>query len=144
MLKRPGFDDNFDNMVNYYREFTDAQARITPATTQEEIDRALRTCWLEKRPVYLQLPPDVAGVLAAPIMARSTLIRQPAIRNNSRAPRHDDLFDIAPYKGGECDPLTPLYFTALCSASCVTRNKQSEISLGIPTGTSLPVNSMLT
>ena len=72
-------------MVNCYREFRVAQARITPATAQEEIDRALRTCWLEKRPVYLQLPSDVAGVLTAPIMARSTLIRQPAIRDNSRA-----------------------------------------------------------
>ena len=62
-------DGIFDNMMNCYREFTVAQARITPATAQEEIDRVLRTCWLEKRPVYLQLPSDVAGVLTAPIMA---------------------------------------------------------------------------
>lgn len=60
-------DGNFDNMMNCYREFTVAQARIEPSTAREEIDRVLRICWLEKRPVYLQLPSDVAGVLTAPI-----------------------------------------------------------------------------
>jgi indolepyruvate decarboxylase len=55
-------DGNFDNMLICFREFTVAQARIEPATASDEIDRVLRTCWLEKRPVYLQLPSDVAGV----------------------------------------------------------------------------------
>jgi indolepyruvate decarboxylase len=55
-------DGNFDNMLNCYREFTIAQARIEPATARNEIDRVLRTCWLQKRPVYLHLPSDVAGV----------------------------------------------------------------------------------
>jgi indolepyruvate decarboxylase len=58
---------NFDNMLTCYREFTTAQARIEPTTARSEIDRVLRTCWLEKRPVYLQLPSDVAGVRIAPI-----------------------------------------------------------------------------
>jgi indolepyruvate decarboxylase len=58
---------NFDNMLTCYREFTIAQARIEPATARNEIDRVLRTCWLEKRPVYLQLPSDVAGVRTSPI-----------------------------------------------------------------------------
>jgi indolepyruvate decarboxylase len=55
-------DGNFNNMLVCYREFTVAQARIEPLHAREEIDRVLRTCVLEKRPVYLQLPSDVAGV----------------------------------------------------------------------------------
>jgi indolepyruvate decarboxylase len=54
-------------MLNCYREFTVAQARIEPANARQEIDRVLRTCWIEKRPVYLQLPSDVAGVRTEPI-----------------------------------------------------------------------------
>ena len=54
-------DGNYNNMLNCYREFTVAQARIEPANACQEIDRVLRTCWIEKRPVYLQLPSDVAG-----------------------------------------------------------------------------------
>jgi hypothetical protein len=64
-------DGNYDNMLNCYREFTLAQARIEPANARQEIDRVLRTCWIEKRPVYLQLPSDVAGArtesIAAPL-----------------------------------------------------------------------------
>ena len=55
-------DGNYDNMLNTYREFTVAQARIEPANARQEIDRVLRACWIEKRPVYLQLPSDVAAV----------------------------------------------------------------------------------
>src|ERR1700748_3825813 len=69
LLHHTTADGNFDNMMNCYREFTVAQARIVPATAREEIDRVLRACWIEKRPVYLQLPSDVAGVLTAPITA---------------------------------------------------------------------------
>src|ERR1700754_2201073 len=46
-------DGNYENMLNCYREFTVAQARIEPANARQEIDRVLRTCWIEKRPVYL-------------------------------------------------------------------------------------------
>jgi indolepyruvate decarboxylase len=62
-------DGNFDNMLNCYREFTVAQARIEPTHAREEIDRVLRTCWIEKRPVYLQLPSDVAGATTEPMTA---------------------------------------------------------------------------
>ena len=62
-------DGNYDNMLNCYREFTVAQTRIEPANARQEIDRVLRTCWIEKRPVYLQLPSDVAGVRTEPITA---------------------------------------------------------------------------
>jgi indolepyruvate decarboxylase len=60
-------DGNYENMLNCYREFTVAQTRIEPANARQEIDRVLRTCWIEKRPVYLQLPSDVAGVRTEPI-----------------------------------------------------------------------------
>jgi indolepyruvate decarboxylase len=62
-------DGNFDHMFACFREFTVAQARIEPLHAREQIDGALRTCWLEKRPVYLQLPSDVAGQSTAGIIA---------------------------------------------------------------------------
>src|ERR1700724_1737932 len=62
-------DGNYENMLNCYREFTVAQTRIEPTNARQEIDRVLRTCWIEKRPVYLQLPSDVAGVRTESITA---------------------------------------------------------------------------
>jgi indolepyruvate decarboxylase len=59
-------DGNFDNTLVCFREFTVAQARIDAPTARGEIDRVLRCCWLEKRPVYLQLPSDVGGVWIPP------------------------------------------------------------------------------
>jgi indolepyruvate decarboxylase len=56
-------DGNFINMLNCHREFSVAQARIEPANARYEIDRVLRCCWLKKRPVYLQLPCDVAATI---------------------------------------------------------------------------------
>ena len=55
--------DNYDNVLNCMREFTVAQARITPENAVSEIDRILQTCWREKRPVYLQLPSDICFAL---------------------------------------------------------------------------------
>ena len=55
-------DGNFGNMLACHREFTVAQTRIVPANACSEIDRVLRSCWIEKRPVYLQLPSDVAAL----------------------------------------------------------------------------------
>jgi indolepyruvate decarboxylase len=59
-------DGNYSNMLNCYSEFTVAQALLTPSNARTEIDRVLRACWIEKRPVYLQLPSDVAGVVTRP------------------------------------------------------------------------------
>lgn len=53
-------DGDFDNTLTCYRQFTIAQARLTPANAAEEIDRVLRACLREKRPVYLQLPSDIS------------------------------------------------------------------------------------
>jgi indolepyruvate decarboxylase len=55
-------DGNFVNMLSSHRDFSVAQTRIEPANARWEIDRVLRTCWIEKRPVYLQLPSDVPAM----------------------------------------------------------------------------------
>lgn len=54
-------DGNYDNMMNCYREFTVAQTRLTASNAAAEIDRVLKECIRQKRPVYLQLPSDIAG-----------------------------------------------------------------------------------
>lgn len=53
-------DGNYENMMICMRQFTVAQARLTPQNAAVEIDRCLRACFVEKRPVYLQLPSDIA------------------------------------------------------------------------------------
>lgn len=53
-------DGNYDNVMITLREFTVAQARITVENAAAEIDRVLLTCYRERRPVYLQLPSDLA------------------------------------------------------------------------------------
>ena len=52
-------DGKFDHFSNMYREITVAQTNLTPEHAAEEIDRVLRTCWNEKRPVHINLPIDV-------------------------------------------------------------------------------------
>jgi indolepyruvate decarboxylase len=55
-------DGNFVNMLSSHRDFPVAQTRLAPANAYWEIDRVLRSCWIEKRPVYLQLPSDVPAM----------------------------------------------------------------------------------
>ncbi|OKA37511.1 Indole-3-pyruvate decarboxylase [Bacillus mobilis] len=52
-------DGKFDHFSNMYREITVAQSKLTPEHAAEEIDRVLRACWSEKRPVHINLPIDV-------------------------------------------------------------------------------------
>ena len=52
-------DGTFDHFSNMYREITVAQTNITSEHAAEEIDRVLRACWNEKRPVHINLPIDV-------------------------------------------------------------------------------------
>src|SRR5258708_25873000 len=49
-------DGNFDNMMICARQFTAAQAPITPQKAVLDLDCFNRTCVLQKQPVYLQLP----------------------------------------------------------------------------------------
>lgn len=53
-------DGNFGNMLDSLRPFTALAERISPMNAVTEIDRALRTCLREKRPVHLQLPSDIS------------------------------------------------------------------------------------
>lgn len=52
-------EGNYEDVMNSYRSFTVAQARIAPQNAVEEIDRVLRACVRKKRPVYLQIPSDI-------------------------------------------------------------------------------------
>lgn len=62
LLHHTAGDGNFDNMMTCGRQFSVAQARITPQNAVSEIDRCLRACVLQKQPVYLQLPSDLAYI----------------------------------------------------------------------------------
>ncbi|WP_287810229.1 thiamine pyrophosphate-binding protein [Pseudomonas sp.] len=69
-------DGNYDNVMVAVRQFTVAQARITVENATAEIDRVLLTCFRERRPVYLQLPSDLATlqveVPGTPLALRET------------------------------------------------------------------------
>lgn len=55
-------DGNYDNIMNCMREFTVAQTRLTPENAALEIDRVLALCFLQRRPVHIQLPSDITHV----------------------------------------------------------------------------------
>lgn len=55
-------DGNFDNVMNCFRQFTVAQALITPENAATEIPRVITCAWQRKKPVYLQLPSDICEV----------------------------------------------------------------------------------
>lgn len=53
-------DGNFRRFARIYKDFTCAQANLEdPATAPELIDRVLRKCLQESRPVYIELPTDM-------------------------------------------------------------------------------------
>ncbi len=52
-------DGEYGNTLASIAPFTAARAVLTQANAAMEIDRVLRTCLRERRPVYLQLPTDV-------------------------------------------------------------------------------------
>ncbi|MFV8978399.1 alpha-keto acid decarboxylase family protein [Serratia fonticola] len=55
-------DGNFDNVMNCFRQFTVAQALITPENAATEIPRVIACAWQRKKPIYLQLPSDICEV----------------------------------------------------------------------------------
>lgn len=55
-------DGNFDNVMNCFKQFTVAQALITPENAALEIPRVIACAWQQKKPVYLQLPSDLCDV----------------------------------------------------------------------------------
>lgn len=67
-------DGDFGVFADMYKRVTVAQSNLNDArTAPAEIDRVLRECWIRSRPVYLQLPTDMATkevdacALASPI-----------------------------------------------------------------------------
>ncbi|MCW9129583.1 alpha-keto acid decarboxylase family protein [Bacillus paramycoides] len=76
-------DGKFDHFSNMYREITVAQTNLTPEHAAEEIDRVLRACWNEKRPVHINLPIDVynkpINKPTEPILNKSILSNKEAL-----------------------------------------------------------------
>ncbi|MDY5785843.1 alpha-keto acid decarboxylase family protein, partial [Corynebacterium sp.] len=52
-------DGDYDNMLDAFRPFTEVAVRVSPINVVEDVDRALRTCVREKRPVHIQIPSDI-------------------------------------------------------------------------------------
>ena len=59
-------DRNFNNMLICYREFTVTQARLEPDDSKRRNRSSLASLLAGKRPVYVELPADVAGVRTHP------------------------------------------------------------------------------
>jgi len=58
---------DFTMFARMFKKVTAAQASLTPENATAEIDRVLNICLLNKQPVYINLPMDVAAVeVAAP------------------------------------------------------------------------------
>ncbi|MFT8390194.1 MAG: alpha-keto acid decarboxylase family protein [Sporolactobacillus sp.] len=62
-------DGDFQHFTRMYQEVTAASAILNADTACEEIDRLLRICVNESRPVYMNLPVDVHGLPADPPIA---------------------------------------------------------------------------
>ena len=48
------------DLCRVFSEVTAAQTRLTPENAVAEIDRLILTAWRQKRPVYMELPPDIS------------------------------------------------------------------------------------
>ncbi|MBH8605203.1 alpha-keto acid decarboxylase family protein [Thermoactinomyces sp. CICC 10522] len=53
-------DGDFTHFMNMFKEVTVAQTMLTEENAAEEIDRVLRECWLQKRPVHINIPADIS------------------------------------------------------------------------------------
>lgn len=74
--------------MKIYEHVTVAQANLVdPATAAAEIDRVLRTCYIEARPVYIALPTDmVTKPLDASLLKTPLDLTVP--RNDPQAEEH--------------------------------------------------------
>jgi TPP-dependent 2-oxoacid decarboxylase len=55
-------DGQFMTFAEMYKKVTQTQAFLNAENAAEEIDRALTSCWLYKKPVYIALPTDISYV----------------------------------------------------------------------------------
>src|SRR5215471_11735380 len=53
-------DGTWNHFLNAYAHVTAAHISLTPRNAATEIDRLILTAWREKRPVYMELPSDIA------------------------------------------------------------------------------------
>ena len=53
-------DGSYEHFLDACTHVTAAHARLTPRNAATEIDRLILTAWREKRPVYMELPSDIA------------------------------------------------------------------------------------
>ena len=60
LMHHTSADTDYDAVLHAYAPFTVAQARLTPQNAVAEIDRLILTAWQLKRPVYMELPSDIA------------------------------------------------------------------------------------
>ena len=86
-------DGNYDNIMNCMKEFTVAQTRLTPANAASEIDRVLRQCFIERRPVHIQLASDITHVKIE-VDARPLELRYPAVEPELLHSVVDQLFGV--------------------------------------------------
>ncbi|NMH98735.1 alpha-keto acid decarboxylase family protein [Pseudonocardia acidicola] len=60
LMHHTSADTDYDAVLKAYTPFTVAQTRLTPQNAVAEIDRLILTAWQRKRPVYMELPSDIA------------------------------------------------------------------------------------
>jgi indolepyruvate decarboxylase len=144
----------------FYRAFaqvTAAQAQLTPANAASEIDRMIRTAWTTKRPVYLELPSDIAYLqievpeaplkLVSPpsdserlkacteaILERLSKAKSPALLLDLEA---DRFHAIGPIKDFAEKAQIPV--ATLCTSKA-TFSEQSPLFAGLYTGAGSPPN----
>src|ERR1700754_2186108 len=121
LMHHTSADTDYDAVLKAYAPFTVAQTRLTPQNAVAEIDRLILTAWQRKRPVYMEVPSDIAyidvevpaeplelvmppsdperlGTCAEEIATRLTGARSPAILVDIDADRYgvaDELHELA-------------------------------------------------
>lgn len=60
MMHHTFADGSRDNFFRVFAQITVAQAQLTPINAASEIDRCILAAWTQKRPVYIELPSDIA------------------------------------------------------------------------------------
>ena len=60
MMHHTFADGTHDNFLQALSQVTAAQTQLSPQNAASEIDRMIRTAYLQKRPVYVELPSDIA------------------------------------------------------------------------------------
>ena len=106
MMHHTLVDGSHGPFFRAFAEVTSAQAQLTPTNAVHEIDRVIRTAWQTKRPVYLELPSDIAYLeVDAPELAlklelqssdeeRLTTCAQAIVKRLSEATRPALLLDM--------------------------------------------------